>query len=376
MRLDEVKITVNDIVLFNKQTSECDGFIDKGEEGVFGMNYNLNIRPKFQREFIYEQKGIEKVIETVRDGLPLGLIYFVKTKEGKYEILDGQQRILSLCKYIDGNSDISAEWPEKGRVYFDNLSDEEMNKLIDYPLSVCICEGTDSEILEWFFRINIHGKDLTAQEGRNAIFAGSWVSDARMYFSKTACPAATLADKYMKGSPIRQDYLETVIKWISEDQIQSYMASHQHNQDAKNLWEYFNLVIDWVQTIFTTYRNEMKGVEWGVLYNKYKGELYDPSAIESKLKQLMEDEQVGSKKGIYTYIFTGDERVLNLRTFSDKQKRETYEKQEGVCHLCKEHFEIEYMEADHITPWADDGKTISDNCQMLCKECNRRKGSK
>jgi len=382
MIVSRLDITVNDIVLFNKQTGNCDGFINEGEEGVFGMNYKLNIRPKFQREFIYDQDGIEKVIETVRNGHPLGIIYFIKTQEENYEILDGQQRILSLCKYIEGDSDISAEWPGRGRVYFDNLSDEEIDKLLNYPLLVHICEGSDKEILDWFFTINIAGKQLTPQEGRNAIFAGPWVSDARMYFSKINCPAVLLDDnKYMKGSAKRQDYLETVIKWISEDKISEdkihdYMASHHHNQDAKDLWEYFNQVMNWVENIFTTYRKEMKGIDWGYLYNKYKNNVYTPSEVEREIKHLMEDDEVSSKKGIYLYFFDRDEKHLNIRLFSDKQKREAYERQGGICVHCKEHFQEDDMEADHITPWVEGGRTNSENCQMLCKKCNREKGQR
>jgi len=235
----------------------------------------------------------------------------------------------------------------------------------------------DSEKLEWFKTINIAGEELTNQELLNAVYHGSWVSDAKRYFSKTNCPAYGLGKDYLKGAVNRQDYLETSIKWISEKgDIEKYMSERQTEPNANELWLYFNCVINWISTIFPKYRREMKGIEWGFLYNEFKEQNYDSKKLEEEISKLMEDDDVGSKKGIYTYILTRKEKYLNIRAFSKNQKREAYERQKGICPICKGHFEIEEMEGDHITPWHENGKTVAENCQMLCKEDNRRKSGK
>ena len=221
--------------------------------------------------------------------------------------------------------------------------------------------------------INIAGVKLTDQELRNAVYSGPWVTDAKRYFSKKQCPAYGLGGDYLSGTANRQDYLETVIKWISKDDIEGYMATNQHKPHANGLWLYFQSVIAWVQSTFPKYRKEMKGVAWGDLYNVFKDHELDPKKIEDTISRLMEDEYVSNKKGIYSYVLDGKEKHLNIRAFNDKQKREAYERQKGICPVCKEHFEIEAMESDHITPWHEGGKTSAENCQMLCKEDNRRK---
>jgi len=241
---------------------------------------------------------------------------------------------------------------------------------------VYLCTGSDSEKLEWFETINIAGEKLTDQELRNAVYSGSWVSDAKRYFSKTNCVAYGLGSDYLTGSPIRQDYLETTIKWINNDDIKGYMAKNQHEPNANELWLYFQSVINWVKIVFPNYRREMKGIDWGFLYNAFKDQKFDSKKIETEISKLMEDEDVGNKKGIYTYVLTRKEKFLNIRAFSPNQKREAYERQKGICPVCKEHFEIEEMEGDHITPWHEGGKTSAENCQMLCKEDNRRKSGK
>ncbi len=241
---------------------------------------------------------------------------------------------------------------------------------------VYVCSGTDSEKLEWFKTINIAGEKLTEQELRNAVYAGSWLSDAKKHFSKNGCVAYNIGEKYLNGSPIRQDYLETAIKWISKGNIETYMGSHQHDPNANALWSYYQSIITWVQGTFTNYRKEMKGIEWGDLYNDYKDKIFDTKKIEAEIKKLIEDEEVTSNKGIYYYILTRDEKHLNLRTFDEKTKRKVYEKQNGICPTCKKHFEIEEMEADHIIAWKDGGQTNEANCQMLCKLDNRRKSGK
>jgi hypothetical protein len=241
---------------------------------------------------------------------------------------------------------------------------------------VYFCSGTDSEKLEWFKTINIAGEKLTDQELRNAVYSGSWITDSKRYFSKTGCAAFGLASNYMNGSPIRQDYLETTISWISDDKIEEYMAVNQHSPNANELWLYFQSVINRVKVVFPNYRKEMKGINWGSLYNQLKDQQFDSVQLETEISKLMQDEDVTKKSGIYEYVLTRNERVLNIRAFTDNQKREVYEKQAGICEVCGKHFEIGEMEADHITPWHSGGKTSSENCQMLCKEDNRRKSGK
>lgn len=241
---------------------------------------------------------------------------------------------------------------------------------------VYICSGTDSEKLEWFKIINIAGEKLTDQELRNAVFAGSWVSDAKRYFSKTGCPAYAIANKYVSGSPIRQDYLETAISWLNNGNINEYMALNQHKPNANELWLYFQAVINWIKVTFPHYRNEMKGIDWGSLYNHYKDTSYDADELEKQIKQLMIDDDVTKKKGIYPYLLTGKEKHLNIRAFTEQMKRQAYEMQEGICPVCKQKYQLSEMEADHITPWHEGGKTNAQNCQMLCREDNRRKSGK
>jgi len=241
---------------------------------------------------------------------------------------------------------------------------------------IYLCSGTDSERLEWFRTINIAGEKLTDQELRNAVYSGSWVTDAKRYFSKNGCAAYSIGHNYLTGSPIRQEYLETAIDWITDGKIEVYMSKHQHDPNATALWMYFQSVITWVQATFPVYRKEMKGIDWGRLYNKYKDKIYDTKQLESEILKLIDDDDVQSIKGIYLYILTGEEKHLNLRQFDEKTKRKVYEQQEGICTQCKKHFEITEMEADHILPWHRGGKTIIENCQMLCKLDNRTKSGK
>lgn len=344
------------------------GYIDNQEDGVVGYDGKLDIRPPFQREFIYNEKERNAVIETINKNFPLNVMYWSKNGD-KYELLDGQQRTLSICQYVNGDYSVNY----KG---FGNLTKDLQDKILDYKLMIYICEGTPSEKLDWFKIINIAGEKLTDQELRNSQYAGTWLHDAKRHFSKNSCPAYQIGEKYLNGSAIRQDYLETALKWISNKyncQIEDYMGSHQNDLDANELWMYFQSVIDWINRLFPKYRKEMKGIDWGILYNEYKEQVYNSDKLEQEVVKLMTDDEVTSKKGIYLYLITGKEKYLSLRAFSDNQKREAYERQKGICTNCKEHFEINAMEADHITPWHAGGKTTSDNCQMLCRECNRRK---
>lgn len=363
MQIELKKITVRELV---------EGYRDSSEEGVVGFGGKLNIRPKYQREFVYKDKQRDAVITTIKRKFPLNVMYWALCDDGTFEVIDGQQRTISICQYVTGVFAYEMR-------YFHNLQSDEQNEILDYELMIYLCSGTDSEKLEWFKTINIAGEKLTDQELRNAVYSGSWVSDAKRYFSKNGCPAYGLAANYMLGTAIRQEYLETAIRWIAAKDlhnIEYYMATHQNDANAAELWLYFQSVINWVRLIFPKYRKEMKGVDWGILYNKYGAEPFDAAELEYSVAELMLDEDVTNKKGIYTYLLTHDERSLSIRAFSDKQKREAYERQGGICQHCHEHFELEQMEADHITPWCEGGATIAENCQMLCRNCNRIKGGR
>lgn len=345
-------------------------FEDNEENGVLGFGGKLDIRPPYQREFIYKDKQRDAVIDTVTKNFPLNVMYWAVREDGNFEVIDGQQRTISLCQYVNGDFAYMMR-------YFHNLQEDEKEQILNYKLMVYICSGTSSEKLEWFRTINIAGEKLTEQELRNAVYSGSWVTDAKRYFSKNNCAAYAIGSDYLNGSPIRQDYLETAIKWISNGNIEVYMSNHQHDQNALALWRYFQDVISWVEGTFTIKRIKfMKGVEWGNLYNKYKDGIFDTKAIEEETAKLMADDDVEKKKGIYPYILTRDERYLGIRAFSDAMKQKVYEKQKGICIVCKEKFDISQMEGDHITPWHEGGKTIEENCQMLCKDDNRRKSGK
>jgi len=361
MNIELKKITVRELT---------NGYEDNEEAGVVGYDGKLDIRPPYQREFIYKDKQRDAVINTITKDFPLNVLYWAVREDGNYEVIDGQQRTISISQYIEGDFSFN------GR-YFHNLQQDEQEQILNYKLMVYLCSGTDSEKLEWFKTINIAGEKLTDQELRNAVYSGSWVSDVKRYFSKSGCPAYGIGSDYLNGSPIRQDYLQTAIKWISEDNIEQYMAKHQHDQNASALWRYFQDVISWIEATFTKKRTKfMKGVDWGTLYNKYKDEVFDTKAIEEETARLILDDDVSKKSGIYPYILTRKEKYLSIRAFSDATKQKVYEKQKGICKICKEHFELNEMEADHITPWYNGGKTDEENCQMLCKECNRRKSGK
>lgn len=344
-------------------------YLNNDEEWVVWLGGKLNIRPKYQREFVYKDKQRDSVIETVTKNFPLNVMYFVKNNDETFEVLDWQQRTISICEYVAWKYSINYR-------YFHNLEKEEQEQILDYKLMVYFCEWTDKEKLDWFKTINIAWEKLTEQELRNAIYTGTWLTDAKKYFSKTNCPAYNIASDYMNGSPIRQDYLETTISWISGNNIEKYMSENQHNVNASELWQYFQSVINWVKIIFPNYRKEMKWVAFWPLYNQYKNTFFDSNKLEQEVLKLMQDEDVTKKSWIYEYVLTRKERFLSIRAFTEKQKREVYEKQAGICTHCKKHFNLNEMEADHITPWHEWWKTTSDNCQMLCKNCNRVKSGK
>ena len=362
-----------EITLKNLTVGEVyEGYFNDDEEGVTGYDGLLNIRPKYQREFIYQGEQRNEVIRTINKGLPLNVMYWCKIQDDEgneaFEVLDGQQRTISFCEYIDGNFSVDER-------YFYNLPTDEKQKILDYQLFVYICDGSDSEKLEWFKIINIAGEKLSDQELRNAVYAGSWVSDAKRYFSKTGCAANIIAGDYLKGSSIRQEYLETALRWVADhdgiDSIEAYMALHQNDQTAVQLWNYFRSVIDWVQAVFPKKRSQMKGLQWGLLFNKHGNRTdLDAKALEQRIQELFADPDVTKLSGVYEYLLTGDERKLSIRGFDERVKHEKYEQQQHKCAICGKEFEYEEMHADHITAWSKGGSTTPDNCQMLCRDCN------
>lgn len=354
------KIPVRDIV---------DQYSDDGEGGVCGLAGKLDIRPPFQREFVYNETQRAAVINTVTRGLPLNIMYWAVRDDGSYEIIDGQQRTISIAQYVSGDFSYN-------KLYFHSLTDNKQQEILDYQLMVYKCTGTDSEKLEWFKVVNIAGAKLTNQELRNAVYAGTWVSDAKRYFSRTGGPAYQLGKDYLGVKAIRQEYLETAIRWISKGEIEDYMSRHQHDPTAVAIWNHFQSIINWVAATFTKKRREMKSVDWGGLYDEYQNAQLDPVVIEEEIAKLMMDDDVTQKSGIYPYVLTRQERYLNVRSFSKAMKRAAYEKQERICKICEDQFRLNEMEADHITPWIEGGKTDAENCQMLCRACNRRKSSK
>ncbi len=363
MKIDLHKISIREVV---------NGFKDSAEEGVVAYGGKLDVRPKYQREFVYKDKQRDAVLDTVKKGFPLNVMYWMVREDGGFEVLDGQQRTISIGQYVNGDFSL-------GDRFFHNLIKEEQEQILNYELMIYFCEGTDKERLDWFRTINIAGEKLTDQELRNAVYTGPWLSDAKLKFSKTGCAAYHLANDggaLLSGSPIRQEYLETALSWINKGEVADYMAKHQHDKDAEKLWEYFQDVIAWVRKTFPNYRKEMAHVNWGELYNEFKDKKLNAAKLETEVKKLMQDEDVTKKSGIYPYVLTGNERELSIRAFTDKMKREAYERQDGICPFCKKKFDISEMEADHITPWHEGGKTTAENCQMLCKQDNRTKSGK
>ncbi|HOW91858.1 MAG TPA: DUF262 domain-containing protein, partial [Anaerolineaceae bacterium] len=257
MKIELHEITIRDVAA---------GYVDNAEEGVVGYGGRLNIRPPYQREFVYDVAKRNAVLDTIRKNFPLNVMYWVKNADDQFEVMDGQQRTISFCQYI--NSDFSIE-----NRAFHNLTNTEREQILNYKLMVYFCEGNDKEKLDWFRIINIAGEKLTDQELRNAVYTGPWLADAKLKFSKTGCAAYGLSNRYVNGSPIRQEILETALKWINKGNIEGYMSVHQHDPNANELWTYFRNVIEWVELNFTTYRREMKGIDWGGLYDEFKDQV-------------------------------------------------------------------------------------------------------
>ena len=373
MTIKQIEVTVGDIAR---------GYINSEEQGVRGYGGQLDIRPPYQREFIYNEKEQQAVISTVLKGYPLNVMYWVRRSEDAecpYEVMDGQQRTLSLCEYVDG------KFAYDFKNFFNQPAD--IQKLIlDYPLTIYLCEGEPSEKLEWFKTINIAGKPLNEQEINNAVYAGPFVTDAKRHFSKSNCGAYRLGKDLVNGTPIRQEFLKKALEWMAEHEtregkpqsVVGYMAEHQHDPNANNLWTYFQNVLNWTITNFDLkkFKKIMKGLNWALYYDKYHSTTLDTADLASRISKLILDSDVQKQVGIIPYVLTGDERHLDLRGFPDDIKRAVWEKQHHICPSCQKEFDYEFMEGDHITPWREGGRTVIENCQMLCRECNRRKGGR
>lgn len=373
MTIKQIEVTVRDIT---------SGYVNNDEQGVRGFNGLLDIRPPYQREFIYNEKEQQAVITTVLHGYPLNVMYWVKRSddaECPYEVMDGQQRTLSLCEYVDGK--FSYEFKN-----FFNQPKDIQERILNYKLTVYVCEGEPSEKLEWFKTINIAGKPLNEQEINNAIYAGPFVSDAKRHFSKSNCGAFRLGKDLVNGTPIRQDFLKKALEWMADHEtreghrqsVVGYMADHQHDPNANNLWSYFQQVLNWAITNFDLkrFKKIMKGLDWDFFYDKYSKETLDTTELAKQISTLMRDSEIQHQQGIIPYVLTGDERHLDLRAFPEDIKLAVWEQQKHICPLCGKEFDYEFMEGDHITPWREGGRTVIENCQMLCRECNRRKGAK
>jgi hypothetical protein len=383
----KVDITVADI---------CVGFVYNQLEGkgLFGLGGKLTIQPEYQRNYIYADGGGKKeaaVIESLLKGYPLGLIYFNKVGDDKLEVLDGQQRITSIGRFVTNKFAIVDNGNPKN---FDSLPVDQQAKIWDSKLLIYECEGTETEIKQWFETINIAGVPLNAQELMNAIYSGSFVTLAKAEFSNSQNSNIQKWSAYIKGSANRQDFLEQALNWVSKGDIGSYMSRHRNDNNINELKTYFNSVIDWVSTVFTDVLPEMKGLEWGRLYEEHHGKSYDPKKISDDLKRLAADPYVTKRKGIFEFLLGGsvDAKLLEVRFFDTPVKRATYAKQtqtagakgESNCPLCaighdankSRIYKIDEMDADHVSAWSKGGESSAENCQMLCVTHNRAKGNR
>lgn len=370
MTIQQIEVTVGEI---------AEGYVNNEEQGVRGYGGRLDIRPPYQREFIYDDREQQAVITTVLHGYPLNVMYWVRRAddaECPYEVMDGQQRTLSLCQYVAGR--FAHDFKN-----FSNQPADVQRRILDYRLTVYVCEGEPSEKLEWFKTINIAGKPLNEQEIRNAVYAGPFVSDAKRHFSKTNCAAYRLGRDLVPGSPIRQDLLRRALEWMADHETRcghpqtpvGYMAAHQHDPNANNLWTYWQNVLNWALTNFDAhhFKKIMKGLDWALLYDEFHTKTLDTEALARRISALMRDSEIQKPQGIIPYVLTGDERCLNLRAFPDDIKLAVWEEQQHRCAICGNEEDYAFMEGDHIIPWSKGGRTVRENCQMLCRNCNRHK---
>lgn len=376
----------------------CKGFVYNELEGkgLFGLDGQLTIQPEYQRHYIYNDgKKDVAVIRSILSSYPLGLIYFNRTPTGQYEVLDGQQRITSIGRFVTGKFAIE---DEHGNVqYFSGLSIEEQRLILESKLLVYVCEGEEREVKEWFKTINIVGVPLNEQELRNAIYSGSFVNAAKRIFSNSQNAEVNKWQHYVKGEVKRQDYLRVALEWVSankEMSVDEYMSLHRRDISVTELEQYFRSVIDWVSTTFTMLEKNMCGLEWGRLYEAYHTTPYSTEHIATRVKALLEDEAIRAVRNIYEYILGGeqDTALLDVRFFDEKDKKVAYKRQtmqaetDGVsnCPLCAvgdnanktRIYKLAEMDADHVTAWSKGGATALDNCEMLCKTHNRAKGNR
>lgn len=387
------KLTIRDIV---------DGFSEDTKSGkVVAFGGKLNVRPPYQREFVYEMDKQKAVIDTVLKGYPLNVMYWAKNGDG-YELMDGQQRTLSVCKYYADQYSVDIDNAgKKSPKTFSGLVGGDRSRFLDYPLTVYICDGDEKEKLEWFQIINISGIKLTDQEMRNAIHNGKWVTDAKRYFSRIDGEGYSSEGHSSNGhvygdyvnveggarsekenSIVRQKLLEIVLGWAVDaynrqygrsNDIEDYMSLHHNDDDARELWRYYEDVMEWVKTTFPTYRKVMKGVSWGILYNKYHASVtWDADKMANDIFDRAADE-ISNPKGVYEAVLAKDIKYIHARAFDKKDKSWAYKKQNGICPYCHRHFEEGEMQGDHIKPWSKGGTTERDNLQMLCVDCNGKK---
>ena len=376
----------------------CKGFTYNELEGkgLFGLDGRLTIQPEYQRHYIYNDgKRDVAVIDSILKGYPIGLIYFNTTSDGRYEVLDGQQRITSFGRFVTGKFAIT---DADGNVqYFSGLPQDQQAKILNSQLLIFECEGEETEIKEWFKTINIVGVPLNAQELLNAVFSGSFVNAAKRVFSNSQNAEIQKWSHYLKGDVKRQDYLATALGWLSNSKgmaVDAYMSQHRHDSNINELESYFRSVIDWVSATFTMVENDMCGIEWGRLYDTYHNTPYSVDHITKRVKALQSDESIRTPRNIYEYVLGGeqDKRLLDIRIFEESTKKAAYRKQtdsakkKGIsnCPLCAlgdnankaRIYKITEMDADHVTAWSKGGSTTIENCEMLCKTHNRSKGNK
>lgn len=382
----KTKITVKEI---------CDGFVYNELEGkgLFGLSGKLTIQPEYQRNYIYaDGKRDVAVIESILKGYPLGLIYFNKISDDKLEVLDGQQRITSFGRYVTNKFAVK---DENGlEQYFSGLANDKQQIIMNTNILVYECEGTESEIKEWFRTINIAGVPLNDQELLNAVYSGPFVTLGKAEFSNSQNSNIQKWSAYISGSPNRQQYLERALDWVSKGNIGDYMSRHRFDNSITELKAYFNSVIDWISSVFTDVEDEMCGLEWGRFYEEYHNTAYNPRKVSLEIKKLYADPYVKNRKGVFEYLLGGskDTKILDIRVFDDATKKSVYavqtqlaeKKGESNCPLCAighesnktKIWKIAEMDADHVTAWSKGGATIGKNCQMLCKTHNRAKGNR
>jgi hypothetical protein len=374
----------------------CDGFVYNQLEGkgLFGLGGKLTIQPEYQRNYIYAMdngKREQAVIQSLLKGYPLGLIYFNKVAAEKFEVLDGQQRITSIGRFV---TDKFAIMENGNPRMFSSLPKDQQKKINESPLLIYECEGTETEIKQWFETINIAGVPLNEQELLNAIYSGTFVTKAKEEFSNSQNANIQKWSAYIRGSANRQEFLAVALDWVSKGDIGNYMSAHRNDKNITELKNYFNAVIDWVSTVFTEVRSEMRGLEWGQLYETYHDRSYNPAKTEAAVEELMADEYVTNRKGIFEYVLGGsiEKKLLAVRVFDEKTKKVTYNKQtqevkgknKSNCPLCAVSdnanrariYDFDEMDADHVAAWSKGGGSSAKNCQMLCITHNRAKGNR